>query len=78
MAAGRETNYLEAGEGEPVILIHGSGPGVTAYANWRLTLPVLAEDFHVFAPDIAGFGYTEARADEDFTLDDWVGHLAGF
>lgn len=78
VAAGRQTNYLEAGAGEPVILIHGSGPGVTAYANWRLTLPVLAEDFHVFAPDIAGFGYTEAAADEDFTLDDWVGHLAGF
>lgn len=78
VAAGRKTNYLEAGEGAPVILIHGSGPGVTAYANWRLTMPVLAEDFHVFAPDIAGFGYTEARADEDFTLDDWVGHLAGF
>jgi len=78
MAAGRKTNYLEAGAGVPVILIHGSGPGVTAYANWRLTLPVLAEDFHVFAPDIAGFGYTEARADEDFSLDDWVGHLAGF
>ena len=32
------TNYLEAGEdkgGTPVILMHGSGPGVTAYANWR-------------------------------------------
>ncbi len=78
IAAGRKTNYLEAGEGPLVILLHGSGPGVTAYANWRLTLPVLAEQFHVYAPDIAGFGYTEARADEDYTLDGWVAHLAGF
>ena len=38
IAAGINTNYLEAGEGEPVILIHGSGPGVTAYANWRLSM----------------------------------------
>lgn len=78
VAAGRKTNYLEAGEGPAVILLHGSGPGVTAYANWRLTLPVLAEDFRVFAPDIAGFGYTEARADEDYTLDGWIKHLTGF
>lgn len=37
IAAGLKTNYLEAGQGDPVILIHGSGPGVTAYANWRFT-----------------------------------------
>ena len=42
-AGGIKTNYLEAGEGSPVVLIHGSGPGVTAYANWRLVIPALAE-----------------------------------
>lgn len=75
MAAGLKTNYLEAGEGEPVILIHGSGPGVTAYANWRLTLPVLAQKYRVLAPDIAGFGYTERKADQQYDLDFWVRHL---
>lgn len=29
-AGGITTNYLEAGSGDPVVLIHGSGPGVTA------------------------------------------------
>ena len=34
-ANGIKANYLEGGQGdETVILIHGSGPGVTAYANW--------------------------------------------
>ena len=33
------TNYITAGEGPPLILIHGSGPGVTAYANWRGVIP---------------------------------------
>ena len=61
IAAGLKTNYLEAGEGEPVILIHGSGPGVTAYANWRFTIPPLAQKYRVLAPDIAGFGYTERK-----------------
>ena len=59
IACGIRTNYLEAGSGEPVVLVHGSGPGVSAYANWRLTLPALAERFHVFAPDMVGFGFTE-------------------
>lgn len=75
LAAGLKTNYLEAGAGEPVILIHGSGPGVTAYANWRFTIPVLAQKYRVLAPDIAGFGYTERKADQEFTLDFWVRHL---
>ena len=46
-ANGVKTNILEAGEGAPVVLVHGSGPGVTGYANWRLTMPVLAERFRV-------------------------------
>ncbi len=75
IAAGLKTNYLEAGEGEPVILIHGSGPGVTAYANWRLSIPVLAEKYRVLAPDIAGFGYTERKSDTPYNLDFWVRHL---
>ena len=77
-AAGLRTNYLEAGDGPPLVLVHGSGPGVTAYANWRLTLPVLARDFRVLAPDIAGFGYTERAPDAVYDLDLWTDHLLGF
>jgi pimeloyl-ACP methyl ester carboxylesterase len=75
VAAGLKTNYLDAGEGEPVVLIHGSGPGVTAYANWRLTIPVLARKFRVLAPDMAGFGYTERRSAQRYDLDFWLRHL---
>lgn len=78
VAAGIKTNYLEAGEGDAVILIHGSGPGVTAYANWRLSIPVLAQKYRVLAPDIAGFGYTERKADQVYDLDFWVRHLVEF
>ncbi|TFY98632.1 alpha/beta fold hydrolase [Ramlibacter rhizophilus] len=77
-ADGLQTNYLEQGEGEPVVLIHGSGPGVTAYANWRLVMPELARHYRVLAPDIAGFGYTERKADPDYTLDGWVRHLVAW
>ncbi len=53
------TNVHDRGEGRPVLFIHGSGPGVSAWANWRGVLPVLSQRFRVVAPDMAGFGYTE-------------------
>lgn len=81
VAAGIRTNYIEAGTSgaPPLILIHGSGPGVTGFANWNGVIPALAEHFHVFAPDMVGFGYTDVPDDiTDFTLDFWVGHIVGF
>lgn len=76
---GIATNYIEAGSGPPLILIHGSGPGVTAFANWNGVIPSLAEDFRVLAPDMIGFGYTDCPAEiEEFNLDLWVGHIKGF
>ncbi len=77
MSAGLNTNYLESGSGYPVMMLHGSGPGVTAYANWRLTMPVLAQHFRVIAPDAAGFGYTERKKGQEFSLDFWVDHMVG-
>ncbi len=60
IANGIQTNYLEDGSGdETVLLIHGSGPGVTSYANWRLVIPALATKFRVIAPDMVGFGFSE-------------------
>ena len=77
-AAGIETNYLVEGSGPPVVLIHGSGPGVTGYANWRLALPALAPHFTAYAPDMVGFGYTERPADQVYDLAHWLDHILGF
>jgi 2-hydroxymuconate-semialdehyde hydrolase len=77
--AGVNTNYIEAGSGDPLILIHGSGPGVTAFANWRGVIPDLAERFKCYAPDTLGFGYTDFPDDiSGFNMDRWVAHLVGF
>jgi len=51
VAAGLRTNYHDQGQGFPVLMIHGSGPGVSAYANWRLVMPVLARSRRVIAPE---------------------------
>lgn len=76
-AAGIRTNYHDQGKGAPLLLIHGSGPGVSAWANWRLTLPALANDRRVIAPDMVGFGFTERPAGFAYGLDAWVGHAVG-
>jgi 2-hydroxymuconate-semialdehyde hydrolase len=76
---GIRTNYIVAGEGPPLILIHGSGPGVTAFANWRGVIPDFAQHFTCYAPDTLGFGYTDFPDDIDgFSIERWVAHLVGF
>lgn len=77
-AAGIETNYHDSGSGAPVILLHGSGPGVSAWTNWKRVMPALAEDFRVLAPDMAGFGYTERKPDQVYDIKHWVIQLIGF
>jgi pimeloyl-ACP methyl ester carboxylesterase len=76
-ANGIKTNYLEAGQGDPVVLIHGSGPGVTSYANWRLVLPALAENFRVVAPDMVGFGFSERPANISYGVQTWADQVIG-
>lgn len=56
----------------PVLLVHGSGPGVSAWANWRLVMPALAATRRVVAPDMLGFGFTDRPADARYTLDNWL------
>jgi len=76
-ANGIKTNDLEAGKGDPVVLIHGSGPGVTSYANWRLVLPALAENFRVLAPDMVGFGFSERPANIEYGVQTWADQVVG-
>jgi len=77
VAAGIRTNYHDLGSGFPVLMLHGSGPGVSAWANWRLVMPSLAERARVIAPDMAGFGYTERRPDLRYDMDTWVAQAVG-
>lgn len=76
-AGGIATNYHDAGSGQPMLMIHGSGPGVTAWANWRVVMPALAERCRVIAPDMVGFGFTDRPPGIDYRLDTWVTHAVG-
>lgn len=75
---GVETNFLHFGSGEPVVLLHGSGAGVSAWANWHLAIPALSKKFNVVAPDMPGFGYTERKPGQRYDMKFWVAHLEAF
>lgn len=48
--------YHEAGDGPPLLLLHGSGPGVTGWRNFAGNLPTLAEHFRCLVLEFPGFG----------------------
>lgn len=50
------TSYLEAGAGEPVVLLHGGEFGASAELGWERNIDALAGKFRVLAPDQLGFG----------------------
>lgn len=77
-AAGHRTAYFECGAGAPLLLLHGSGPGVSGWTNWNGVMEQLAENFHVIVPDIAGFGFTEFKDDAHYDIKFWVNHLVEF
>ena len=49
-------HYHVAGDGPPLLLLHGSGPGVSSWANFRGNLPVFAGHFTTYMLDMPGFG----------------------
>jgi pimeloyl-ACP methyl ester carboxylesterase len=53
LSGGISTGYLEAGAGNPVILLHGMGSGARF---WQPVMAGMAVRFRVIAPDLAGFG----------------------
>lgn len=72
------THFVEAGAGEPIILVHGAGPGAFGWGGWRQTIPALAAHFHVYAIDTLGFGFTDKPTDIVYSDQASVDHLAGF
>lgn len=81
VAAGIRTNYHDVGSGFPLLMIHGSGPGVSAWANWRLAIPELAQQSRVIAPDMVGFGFSErldlGQPGNRYDMDTWVRQAIG-
>ncbi len=54
------TRYIEAGAGDPLVLIHGGGPGADCIGNWSDCIPYFAEKYRVLAYDMVGFGGSDS------------------
>jgi pimeloyl-ACP methyl ester carboxylesterase len=53
--------YTVAGEGEPVLFVHGIGAGASSY-EWRSNFMALSNRFTVYAIDLLGFGLSDRPA----------------
>ena len=77
---GIRTRYLEAGAGEPLLLVHGGHFGMYCNANdWDLNIDSFAESFHVFAIDKIGNGFTDnPKSDKEYVIQTTVQHAYDF
>lgn len=62
---GFELAFHDVGQGPPVVLLHGSGPGVTGWANFGANLPTLARQLRCIVIDQPGFGASARPAAYD-------------
>ncbi|WP_435634392.1 alpha/beta fold hydrolase [Pseudomonas solani] len=74
---GLRLHYLDIGEGEPVVFIHGSGPGASGHSNFKQNHPVFTEaGYRVIVPDLPGYGASD-KPETVYSLDFFVTALSG-
>jgi pimeloyl-ACP methyl ester carboxylesterase len=71
---GQRVYYRKAGNGRPVVLLHG---GASDSRDWLPTMSALADRFNFYAPDIIGFGQSD-RNESGYYLSDFSDFLKGF
>lgn len=75
---GRNVFYREAGNPDlpTLLMLHGLP---TSSQMFRDLMPLLADRFHIIAPDYIGFGHSDAPSREEFeyTFDNLAAHVAG-
>ncbi|NGX10449.1 alpha/beta fold hydrolase [Mycobacteroides franklinii] len=55
--------YAEAGQGPPVVMLHGGGPGASGISNYSRNIDALAQHFRVIVPDMPGYGRSTKKPD---------------
>ncbi|MCC0574476.1 alpha/beta fold hydrolase [Streptomyces californicus] len=69
---GRNIFAAETGDGPPVLLLHGGGPGASGVSNYARNITELAKEYRVIVPDLPGYG----RSTKGIDGSDPFGHLA--
>ncbi len=58
-------HFHEAGEGPPLILLHGGGPGANGWSNYQHNILALSQKYRVILPDVPGYGRSDEFTDTD-------------
>lgn len=79
-AGGVRTHYVEAGDGPPLVLVHGGGAGADGISNFSANLPIFAKTHRTIALDMPGFGLTDAPDPDQYsyTQEARTRHLVAF
>ena len=77
------THYFEAGvehkgRKPSVLLLHSAEFGGCAETSWEHNMPVLAQHYHVLAPDHLGFGLTDKIFDFNGQFNKRITHIRRF
>lgn len=72
-APGFRMHYVDEGDGEPIVLLHGEPTWGYLYRNF---IPELSKTNRVVVPDHMGFGKSETPQDREYTLKTHVENLA--
>ncbi len=74
---GYRIHYLDEGEGDVVVFLHGSGPGASGYSNFKGNYPFLVDaGYRCIIPDHIGYGFSDKPDDRDHPLSFFVECIA--
>ena len=72
---GSKMAYVEAGQGDPIVFLHGNP---TSKYLWRNIMPYLEKQGHVVALDLIGMGESDKPKDLDYRFNDHYKYVEGF
>lgn len=67
----------EVGDGPPVLLLHGGGPGASGLSNYAQNIANLAKNFRVLVPDLPGYGRSSKGLDKTDPFGDLAKNILG-
>lgn len=71
---GIKVHIWEGGQGDPLLIMHGSGAGASIISNFSRVIEPLAARYRVLAADLIGFGLSGRKpAEPYFDMEMWIG-----
>jgi len=78
VTVGRRQIYLsELGQGHPVLMLHGGGPGASGLSNYHRNVEALAQHFRVLVPDMPGYGQSSKGVNRSDPFGDLAESMLG-